>query len=289
MTSSRRRLPGAQEVAHDGAHGRPFTDVKPPPAAPVWAAIEGLAGTTCSLAAIELGVFDAVRDAGSADAGELAERLGVSPPHLASLLDGVVALGLLDKVASGTQPTTRPGATSSATVRRAWPGSCRSRRVPQQQLDAARRHRAPRPPATPIEDDPAAFYVPLVEGTFTTMWRTASRLDRHRPLRRVPAAACSTSVPAARRGRSPSSPPAPTATPSSTTSTACSTSPAARRRSTVWPTDASSGRATTSRSTSSRAPTTSSCSATCAGPRAPSGAPHLIARAFERVATRAAG
>ena len=32
-------------------------------------------------------------------------------------------------------------------------------------------------PATPIEDDPDAFYVPLVEGTFTTMWRCATRAD----------------------------------------------------------------------------------------------------------------
>src|SRR4029453_7789253 len=78
--------------------GRPFTDVKPPPAAPVWAAIEGLARYHVLLAALELGVFDAVRDAGSSDAAALADQLGVSPPHLASLLDGVVALGLLDKV-----------------------------------------------------------------------------------------------------------------------------------------------------------------------------------------------
>jgi ubiquinone/menaquinone biosynthesis C-methylase UbiE len=39
--------------------------------------------------------------------------------------------------------------------------------------DTVRRGR----PATPIEDDPAAFYVPLVEGTFTTTFRTASRAD----------------------------------------------------------------------------------------------------------------
>jgi len=32
-------------------------------------------------------------------------------------------------------------------------------------------------PATPIEDDPATFYVPLVEGTFTTMYRCAMRAD----------------------------------------------------------------------------------------------------------------
>src|SRR5262245_56173458 len=74
--------------------GRPFTDVKPPPAAPVWAAIEGLARYHVLLAAIELGVFDAVRNGGHVEADELAERLGVSPPHLAALLDGVVAIGL---------------------------------------------------------------------------------------------------------------------------------------------------------------------------------------------------
>ena len=28
-------------------------------------------------------------------------------------------------------------------------------------------------PASPIDDDPAAFYVPLVRGTFTTQWRAA--------------------------------------------------------------------------------------------------------------------
>jgi SAM-dependent methyltransferase len=158
--------------------GRPFTDVKPPPAAPVWAAIEGLARYHVLLAAIELGVFDAVRDAGSADAGELAEQLGVSPPHLASLLDGVVALGLLDKVGErySANDTTRRYLVSDGPA-------CMAQLVPvapgpqynwTRLADTVRRGR----PATPIEDDPAAFYVPLVEGTFTTMWRTATRLDR---------------------------------------------------------------------------------------------------------------
>ena len=32
-------------------------------------------------------------------------------------------------------------------------------------------------PATPIEDNAAAFYIPLVEGTFTTMFRCATRAD----------------------------------------------------------------------------------------------------------------
>ena len=42
---------------HTMAHvGRPFTDYKPPPAAPVWAAIEGLGRYHVLLAALELGV-----------------------------------------------------------------------------------------------------------------------------------------------------------------------------------------------------------------------------------------
>ena len=163
--------------SHTMAHtGRPFTDFKPPPAAPVWAAIEGLARYHVLLAAIELGVFDAARDAGSAGADELAGTLGVSAPHLASLLDGVVALGLIDKVNDRYSPndTTRrylvsDGPACMAQLVPVAPG-------PQQNwsrlADTVRRGR----PATPIENDPAGFYVPLVEGTFTTMWRTASRL-----------------------------------------------------------------------------------------------------------------
>ena len=205
--------------------GRPFTDVKPPPAAPVWAAIEGLARYHVLLAAIELGVFDAVRDAGCAEAGELAERLGVSAAP------GVGARWRRRAQAArqgqrATPPTTRPGATSSATARPAWRSSYRWRRARSttgRLADTVRRGRL----VTPIEDDPAAFYVPLVEGTFTTMWRTA-KLDRMvRYATSGPAPRCSTSVPAASRGRSPCSPPVRTGTPSSTTSIACSTSPAA--------------------------------------------------------------
>jgi len=158
--------------------GRPFTDVKPPPAAPVWAAIEGVARYHVLCAAIELGVFDAVRDAGCANAGELAERLAVSASHLESLLDGVVALGLLDKV--------NERYTANDTMLRYLVSdgpACMAHLVPvapgpqhnwTRLADTVRHGR----PATPIEDDPETFYIPLVEGTFTTMWRTATRLDR---------------------------------------------------------------------------------------------------------------
>src|SRR3954452_17258552 len=164
--------------SHTMAHtGRPFTDFKPPPAAPVWAAIEGLARYHVLLAAIELDLFDTLRDTGPAGVGELAERLGLSCPHLESLLDGVVALGLLDKSNDrySTNDTTRRYLVSDGPA-------CMAQLVPiapgpqhnwTRLADTVRRGR----PATPIENDPEGFYVPLVEGTFTTMWRTATRLD----------------------------------------------------------------------------------------------------------------
>ena len=80
--------------------GRPFTDYKPPPAAPVWAVIEGLGRYHVLLAALELGVFEALDEvpAVGITAEALAERLDLSALHLESLLDSVVALGLLDRV-----------------------------------------------------------------------------------------------------------------------------------------------------------------------------------------------
>ncbi|NCG36006.1 MAG: hypothetical protein GWP48_00570, partial [Actinobacteria bacterium] len=44
--------------------GRPWTDFKPPPAAPVWAAIEGLGRYYILLAAIELDLFDTLQRLG---------------------------------------------------------------------------------------------------------------------------------------------------------------------------------------------------------------------------------
>ena len=222
--------------------GRPFTDVKPPPAAPVWAAIEGLARYHVLLAAIELGVFDAVRDAGCAEAGELAERLGVSPPHLASLLDGVVALGLLDKVNGrySANDTTRRYLVSDGPA-------CMAQLVPvapgPQHNWTARRHRAARPPGDADRGRPGGVLR-------ARSWRArsprcgarATGLDRIvRYATSGPAPRCSTSVPAARRGRSPCSPPAPTGTPSSTTSTVLDVARRTTAEHGVAPTVASSG------------------------------------------------
>lgn len=157
--------------------GRPWTDYKPPASAPVWAAIEGLARFHILTAALELDVFDALRDAGPSPIEPLADRLDVSAPHLQALLDGVVALGLLDQVRGIYE--------LNGTARRYLVSdgpACMADLVPMapgphanwtRLADTVRNGR----PATPIEDDPAAFYVPLVKGTFTTMWRTATRAD----------------------------------------------------------------------------------------------------------------
>ena len=160
--------------------GRPFTDYKPPPAAPVWAVIEGLGRYHVLLAALELGVFEALDEvpAVGITAEALAERLDLSALHLESLLDSVVALGLLDRVVdhfrlndAARRYLLIDGAASMAGLIPVAPGPHENW---TRLADTVRSGR----PATPIDDDPAAFYVPLVEGTFTTMWRCATRADQ---------------------------------------------------------------------------------------------------------------
>ena len=181
MSDSSRDAPYPElKKTHTMAHvGRPFTDYKPPAAAPVWAVIEGLGRYHVLLAALELGVFEALDGApdSGTTAGELAGRLGLPELHLESLLDSVVALGLLDRVVDGFKLNDAArryllvdGAASMAGLIPVAPGPHENW---TRLADTVRSGR----PATPIDDDPAAFYVPLVEGTFTTMWRCASRAD----------------------------------------------------------------------------------------------------------------
>ena len=102
MADSSRDAPYPElKKSHTMAHvGRPFTDFKPPAAAPVWAVIEGLGRYHVLLAALELEVFEALGEAPDAGmtADELAGRLDLPALHLEALLDSVVALGLLDRV-----------------------------------------------------------------------------------------------------------------------------------------------------------------------------------------------
>ncbi len=163
---------------HTMAHGgRPWTDYKPPPAAPVWAAIEGLGRYHVLVAALELDVFDTLQRTGPATAERLSGEIGAPVEHLRSLLDSVVALELLDQFTdiyelndAAKRYLVSDGPASMADLVAVAPGPHENW---TRLADTVRNGR----PATPIEDDPAAFYVPLVEGTFTTMYRCAMRAD----------------------------------------------------------------------------------------------------------------
>ena len=164
--------------SHTMAHtGRPWTDHKPPASAPVWATIEGLGRYYILVAALDLGVFDALQRLGPSSAADLAEELGCHVAHLGSLLDGVVAQGLLDQFVdvyelndTAKRYLVTDGPASMASLIAVAPGPHDNW---TRLADTVRNGR----PATPIENDPAAFYVPLVEGTFTTMLRCATRAD----------------------------------------------------------------------------------------------------------------
>jgi SAM-dependent methyltransferase len=157
--------------------GRPWTDYKPPPAAPVWAAIEGLARYHVLVAALELDVFDTLQRTGPARIDRINAEIGASEEHLRTLLDSVVVLGLLDQVNgvfelndTAKRYLVSDGPATMADLVPVAPGPHDNW---TRLADTVRNGR----PATPIEDDPAAFYVPLVEGTFTTMYRCATRAD----------------------------------------------------------------------------------------------------------------
>ena len=157
--------------------GRPWTDYKPPPSAPIWGVIQGLGSYYILLAALELDVFDTLAVRGPSLSGDLAEELSVSPPHLESLLDALTALTLIDQYEGiyEVNDTTRrylvsDGPATMADLIAVAPG-------PHENWQDLANTIRKGTPATPIDNDPAAFYVPLVEGTFTTIYRTAMRAD----------------------------------------------------------------------------------------------------------------
>lgn len=163
---------------HTMAHtGRPWTDFKPPAAAPVWAAIEGLGRYYVLVAALDLDIFDTLQAIGPTTVDVIAEHLDVSEPHLRALLDSVVALDLLEQFQdvydlndAARRYLTSDGAATMADLVPVAPG-------PHENWTRLADTIRNGTPATPIENDPVSFYVPLVEGTFTTVWRAASRAD----------------------------------------------------------------------------------------------------------------
>ena len=157
--------------------GRPWTDFKPPPSAPVWNVLCGLASYSVLLAARELDVFEELQRSGSCGSGELAERLQVSPKHLGILLDSLVVLGLLDQCRDvyDLNDTARRYllSDSPASMLDLLPVAA----GPAENWNTLAETIRDGEPNSPIDDDPVGFYVPLVEGTFATQLRVAQRAD----------------------------------------------------------------------------------------------------------------
>lgn len=156
--------------------GRPWRDFKPPPSGPVWAIIQGFGSYWTLVAAIELDVFDEIQRLGPTHVEPLATQLSVSVEHLAHLCDALVTFGFLDQVDDVYELTETAerylctdGAASMAPLVRVAPGPLANW---ERLADTIRTGRV----GQPIEDDPVAFYGPLVEATFATQLRAAGRL-----------------------------------------------------------------------------------------------------------------
>lgn len=156
--------------------GRPWRDFKPPPAGPVWAVIQGVGSYWMLVAAIDLGVFDAIERLGRTRVAPLAQELRVAPVPLQHLCDSMVTFGFLDQVDDIYELTETAerylcadGAASMAELVRVAPGPISNWERLSETIRTGR-------VATPIEHDPAAFYGPLVQATFPTQLRAATRL-----------------------------------------------------------------------------------------------------------------
>lgn len=173
--------------SHTMAHmGRPWRDYKPPPSAPVWNVIQ--AGNTywMLVAAIDLGVFDALEGHDKQNVETLAETLAVSATHLQHLLDAMVTLGFLDQLHNKYELTEtaerylcRNGAASMASLVRVSPGPL------ENWINLAETIRNGKV-SSPIENDMSGFYGPLVRATFPTQHRAASRLGLRLGWQRLP-------------------------------------------------------------------------------------------------------
>jgi 2-polyprenyl-3-methyl-5-hydroxy-6-metoxy-1,4-benzoquinol methylase len=166
--------------------GRPWRDRKPPPSAPVWAVIQGYVNYWVLVAALDLGLFDALDAAGTLAVDQLAQQLGTDTARTQDLVDALIVLGFVDALpgAVSTNETaerylTRTGAASMAALVSVangphgnWPRLAETIRTGV-------------PPA-PIDDDPVPFYRPLIEATFPTQMRAAGRLAARLGIERQP-------------------------------------------------------------------------------------------------------
>lgn len=163
---------------HTAAHkGTPWRDFKPPASAPVWNVIQGFGNYWLLRAAVDLGVFDVLEELGPSTLAPLAQRLELPERSALFLLDGLVALGMIEQYRNtyelgdlAARYLTTDAVASMADLIAVAPGPLANW---ESLADTLRRGT----PANPIEDDPEGFYVPLVDATFPTMLRAATRAD----------------------------------------------------------------------------------------------------------------
>jgi len=162
---------------HTMAHtGRPWRDVKPPPSGPVWGIIQGVGSYWMLVAAVELGLFDAIERLGPTEVGRIADDLAVSSMHLQHLCDAMVSFGFLDQVDDVYELTETAerylctnGPASMVGLVRVAPGPLANwERLAETIRTGVVAH--------PVDDTPVEFYGPLVQATFPTQLRAATRL-----------------------------------------------------------------------------------------------------------------
>ena len=150
--------------------------------APVWEVINGYAAYQALVAALDLGLVDAVADAGDdgVTADDLAQRIAAADAdHVALLADLLVSLGLLAAagpryrltpvaeryLVSGSPAQMRDLVRLSPGPPAAWAGLADTIRSGQ--------------PAIRVDADPQAFLAPLVEATAPTQRAVASAVAAH--------------------------------------------------------------------------------------------------------------
>jgi hypothetical protein len=165
-------LPGAQEDPHDGPHRSAVDRLQAAGGGAGVGGIEGYGRYYVLTAALELDVFDALERLGPStveDDSPTTRRVGAAPDGRCSTASS--PRGLLDQVGTLRAQRHRPPLPGDRRRRRRWPHWSRCRPGPLDNWTTLTDTVRNGAPPTPVEDDPAAFYVPLVEGTFTTMSR----------------------------------------------------------------------------------------------------------------------
>lgn len=164
--------------SHTAAHkGTPWSDFKPPASAPVWNIIQGFGNYWLLCSAVDLGVFDLLQELGPTTLSPVAERLAIPERSTLFLLDGLVAIGMIEQYRDvyklgdlAKRYLTTDAPASMAALIKVAPG-------PLENWEDLAATFTRGTPEHPIEDDPEGFYIPLVEATFPTMLRAATRAD----------------------------------------------------------------------------------------------------------------